>query len=67
MSATVVAYARFVQVQQRRARIIAELERPPATPASREEGRTVIDLPMDVAESPTPVDDARPRADVDVR
>jgi hypothetical protein len=39
MPGSLVEYARFVEVQQRRARIVTELERLPATPAAPDSDR----------------------------
>jgi hypothetical protein len=66
MPGSLVEYARFVEVQQRRARIIAELERPPETPAPRT-GPTTVDQFIDVGESLTSVDASTTRGSVDVR
>jgi hypothetical protein len=65
MPGTLVEYARFVEVQQRRARVIAELEHSSATPAPRRE--TSVDLFIDVAQSLTPVDAGTTRGTGDVR
>ena len=55
MAATVIEYARFVEVQQRRARIVAELEPAGRTPAPLTEP-TGVDPFIDVSESETSVD-----------
>jgi hypothetical protein len=55
MAATVIEYARFVEVQHRRARIVAELERAARTPARLTEP-TAVDPFIDVSESETSVD-----------
>jgi hypothetical protein len=60
MPGSLVEYPRFVEVQQRRARIIAELVRPPATP-------TAPDRYIDVGESVTSVDASTTPGTVDVR
>ena len=65
MPGTLVEYARFVEVQQRRARVTAELERPPERPVPRTEP-TAVDQCIDVDESPTPPDASTTRGDVDV-
>jgi hypothetical protein len=61
-----VEYARFVEMQQRRARIIAELERRPETPAPRA-APTAVDHVIDVDEWPMSGDASRTLRDVDVR
>jgi hypothetical protein len=66
MPGALVEYARFVEVQQRRARIIAELERPPETPAPQT-GPTTVDQFIDVGESLTSIDASTTRGSVDVR
>jgi hypothetical protein len=66
MPGTLVEYARFVEVQQRRAWIIAELERPPETPAPPTEP-TAGDQCNDISQSPVSVDASAARGTVDVR
>lgn len=66
MPAIVVDYARFVEVQQRRARVAAELKRPRQTPAPPM-GRTAIEQFLDGRESVTSVDASTTRGTVDVR
>lgn len=64
MPGIVVDYARFVEVQQRRARIAAELERPREAPPM---GQTAIEQFFDVRELVTSDDASTTRQTVDVR
>ena len=66
MPGMVVDYARFVEVQQRRARIAADLERPREAPPPPT-GRTATEPYLDVGESVTSVDASTTRRTVDVR
>ena len=66
MPGTLVEYARFVEVQQRRAGIIAELERPPETAAPRT-GPTAVAQSIDIGKTLTSVDASTTRGTVDVR
>ena len=66
MPGTLVEYARFVEVQQRRARVIEELEHSSETPAPRRES-TSVDAFIDIAQSLTPVDASTTRGTGDVR
>jgi hypothetical protein len=62
MAGTLVDYARFVEAQQRRARIVVELERPPVPM-----GPTAVDQFIDVGESVTSVEASTTPGTVDVR
>jgi hypothetical protein len=66
MPGIVVDYARFVEVQQRRARIVAVLERP-REPPPPPTGRTAIEPYLDVGESVTSVDASTTRRTIDMR
>lgn len=65
MPGIVVDYARFVEVQQRRARIAAALERPREAPPPAT-GRTAIEPFLDVGETVTSVDVSTTRRTIDV-
>ena len=66
MPGSVVEYARFVEVQQRRARIAAGLEQPGEVPPPPT-GRTGIVQLLDVRETLTSVDPSTTRQTIDVR
>ena len=66
MAGILVEHARFVEVQQRRARVVAELTRPPETPAPRT-ASTSVDQVIDVGDSPIAVAARPTRGAVDVR
>jgi hypothetical protein len=66
MAGTLVNYARFVEVQERRARLIAGLEPPPGSPA-RPSGPLVVDEVIDVGESPSSIDAGTTPGTGDVR
>ena len=67
MAGILIDYARFVEVQQRRARIAAELGQTQQTPASRTRV-TPIDHAVEASEPPQAVVDAKmTRGVVDVR
>jgi hypothetical protein len=65
MAGTIVEYARFVEVQERRARMVAELERPPQTPAPPTE--STVDQFIDVGGSVTSVEASTTPRTIDVR
>ena len=65
MAGTLVDYARFVEVQQRRARIVAELR--PLHDMSVAATGPATDQCIDVLEPPMPFDASIARGDLDVR